>query len=173
MIIHRDGTTASKTGAARISRRRLVQGTSAGVAAVALASHADAAGARSGTPVATPAIPAMDDALEWVSRDLVGGGTLSADALPVLAGLVADDPGLDGLMALEPLSPDAIAGAPPAVGELASNILQFWYLGQWNGKPVDGRADLYFGLVAWQAVPYATQPTLCKSFGYWATEVTV
>ena len=153
-----------------IDRRRLLQTASTGALAATIATPAIRTTAQGGTPAPTPA---ADDALLQVSQALVGGGNLDQAALPALEELVSGAGGLDELMALDPITTESIAAAPADVVTLAGNILQFWYLGHWDGEPIDDLADRYFGLVEWQTVPYATQPTLCKSFGYWATEVSV
>ena len=153
-----------------IDRRRLLRGASATAVAGALALGSVAAGAHGAPAVLT----AMDnEALLRISEGLAGGGSLGADALPTLMGLIGDDPALAELASLTSFTPESIAASSLAARQLATNILQFWYLGQWDGQPVDGRSGMYFSLVAWQTLPYATQPTLCKGFAYWATEVDV
>lgn len=154
-----------------LTRRELVK---VSVAATALAGLATADAAAQ-SPVASPAIDTT--ALQQVSTGLVGGGQINADALPILAALVAVDEqlaaALPTLANLQAYTTEAVAALDEDARRLATNILQFWYLGRWEGEPIEERADLYFSLVSWQALPYSTQQTVCKAFGYWATEVAV
>lgn len=78
---------------------------------------------------------------------------------------------LDELEAIDEFTDEAIAAASPEARELASNILQYWFLGRWSGEPVENRAEMYFDLASWQTLPYSTQQSTCKSFGYWAVDI--
>ena len=106
---------------------------------------------------------------------LVGSDALNEDTASTLAQLVGADPvrvsGFEALAAVN--NPAALDSLPDDAKTVASDILQYWYLGQFDGQPVENRAAIFFGLPVWRTVPYSTQPTLCKAFGYWATEVPV
>lgn len=153
-----------------LSRRRLVAGTAATGLSVALPTVAVA----QATPAASPA--ALDAATVLaVSQALVGGGTLADAALPPLVELLAREPGigpaLAELSAIAEMTPEALAAASPEARAVATNILTYWYQGRYNDAPVANRADIFFQFASWQALPYMTQPTLCKAFGYWAADV--
>ncbi|MGB3327318.1 MAG: hypothetical protein WBA46_00105, partial [Thermomicrobiales bacterium] len=79
--------------------------------------------------------------------------------------------GLTELAAIADMTPEALAAASDGAQAVAANILSYWFQGQYDGKPAPNRADIFFSLAAWQALPYMTQPTLCKAFGYWAADV--
>jgi hypothetical protein len=72
---------------------------------------------------------------------------------------------------VEDFTPEALGETLLEAQRIATNILQYWFLGQYNGVPTDNRAERFFGLASWQALPYFTQPTMCKSFGYWAADL--
>jgi hypothetical protein len=113
------------------------------------------------------------DKLLAVSTALVGVDSLNADYVPPLAQLIGADPklagGFDELASADNLAGDgSLDGLSGDAQTVATDILEYWYLGQFAGKPVEHRAQMFFGLPVWQTVPYATQPTLCKAFGYWA-----
>lgn len=131
-------------------------------------------------PVATPAGESAIDqeALARVSLAVVGGGSFAALGLETLGGLISADPdrvaAFDELAGLDdPSSDDALEAMSGDARSLVDDIVQFWYLGYFDGKPVENRAELYFSLPVWGTVPYAAQPTLCKAFGYWAMDVTL
>lgn len=168
----------------KVSRRRLVGVTSAALAApmtpgaIALAQEqrGDETPAP-GTPIASQEaiIPVDVDALLTLSVTLVGSDALSEDAAGPLADLIGADTamvaGFEELVELDdPTTEEAWAGLSDDASAVVTNILQYWYLGQFDGQPVDHREDIFFGLPVWQTVPYSTQPTLCKAFGYWATD---
>lgn len=153
-----------------LTRRDLVKASTAATATLAgLAGSSISAQ----TPGATPAIDLQT--LQDLSTSLVGGGNINTDALPILSSLIEADPALiaalPNLAALTDFTTEAVTALDDDTRRLASNILQFWYLGRWDGNPVEQRADLFFSLVSWQTLPYVTQPTLCKGFGYWAADV--
>jgi hypothetical protein len=154
------------------TRRRAIQGL--GVAAIAVTQGAitvNAAFAQSPSPVA-----AVDTGkLLELSQSLVGGGKLDEGMVEMLGQIIATDSAatgaVDELLAMNPLSAESLAAGSPEAQLLATNILQFWYLGNWNNEPIENRASVFFQLPVWQTLPYSTQPTLCKAHGYWATEV--
>jgi hypothetical protein len=131
-------------------------------------------------PVATPSgeIRIDSEQLARVSLALMGGGTLNDPGIETLAGLIsANEQGVrafDELAHLDdPSSEEALDKMSPNARDLVENIVQFWFMGQFDGNPVENRADLYFALPVWETVPYFAQPTLCKAFGYWALEVSL
>jgi hypothetical protein len=146
--------------------------------AVARAQQDEAAGTPApASPIASPAmaIPIDSDTLLTVSTALVGVDSLNADYVEPLPHLIGADPalaaGLDELAGADDLAADgSLDGLSDDAKTTATDILEYWYLGQFAGKPVENRAQIFFGLPVWGTVPYATQPTLCKSFGYWATD---
>jgi hypothetical protein len=167
-----DPMSPSNIAPLNITRRRAIQGF--GAAAIAVTQGAlggDAAFAQSPSPVA-----AVDSGkLLELSQTLVGGGNLDEGLVEMLGQIVAADPGssgaVDELLAMDPISAESLAAGRPEAQLLATNILQFWYLGNWNNEPIENRASVFFQLPVWQTLPYSTQPTLCKAHGYWATEV--
>lgn len=168
----------------RISRRRMVGMGSAALAAplapaIARAQQQDeAAGTPApASPVASPATttPVDSDALLNVSIALVGTDSLNADYVEPLAYLIGADPalaaGFDELAGADDLAADgSLDGLSDSATATATDILTYWYTGYFGGNPVENRAEIFFGLPVWGTVPYATQPTLCKAFGYWATD---
>lgn len=171
-------------GKPRITRRRLVGVTSAALAApLAPAAAQEERGERGdstpvpGTPIASPAaaVPVDIDALLAVSVALVGVDSLKQDAARPLAQLIGADPGraagFEELTQVDDLAADgSLDGLSDDAASVARNILQYWYMGYFDGQPVENRETIFFGLPVWQTLPYATQPTLCKGFGYWATD---
>lgn len=51
---------------------------------------------------------------------------------------------------------------------VVSNILQFWYLGNFNDAPIENRAERFGGLMSHQILPYVTIEAVCKAPAYWA-----
>lgn len=160
---------ARPTLSTEISRRRFVVGAmaSAGAAAPLATTTAQPA-----TPAASAISP--EDLLTLSTR-IVGGGKLDEAAAEPLAHLLASDPalvaGVEELVGLSDISPDTLQTASAEAQRAASNVLQYWYLGRFEGEPVANRADILFGLASWRALPYVTQPTVCKGFGYWAADI--
>ncbi len=166
----------------RVSRRRMVGMTSAALAAplapaVARAQQQDEAAGTPApdSPIASPAaaIPIDTDQLLNVSIALVGVDTLNADYVEPLAKLIGADAalaeGFDELASTDNLAGDgSLDGLSDSATATATDILTYWYTGYFEGNPVENRAEIFFGLPVWGTVPYATQPTLCKAFGYWA-----
>lgn len=154
-----------------LTRRELVVSSAVALTTAGLATaHVSAQ-----TPGATPVLDS--NALQVMSTVLVGGGQINVDALPILIELVSSDEALVAalpeLSAVSPMTTESVAALGTDAKRLATNILQFWYLGRWNDQAIAQRADVYFSLVSWQALPYATQQTVCKAFGYWATDVSL
>ena len=155
-----------------LSRRQLVVGTTAAGLGSALPVIA---GAQS-TPNANASPAALDaDLVLRVSQSLVGGGTLEPAAATGLATLLAAEPGIEAslkeLAAITEMTPEALQGASAEAQAVATNILTYWFQGRYNDAPAPNRSDIFFQLASWQALPYLTQPTLCKAFGYWAVDV--
>lgn len=127
------------------------------------------------SPIASPAAAVAIDAeqLLAVSTALVGTDSLNADYVEPLAQLIGADPalaeGFDELAQADDLAADgSLDGLSDSATATATDILTYWYTGYFEGSPVENRAQIFFGLPVWGTVPYATQPTLCKAFGYWA-----
>lgn len=165
-----------------LTRRRFVGVATGALAAPVLAGAVVAqeqynATPQSGTPVASPAAAKVDeDALYDLSQTLVGGGKLDRNAIGSLAKLIGGDAdlasGFEELVNLDdPTSDDARASLSENAQHASTDILLYWYDGYFGDHPVENRADILFGLPVWSAVPYVTQPTLCKGFGYWTNEV--
>lgn len=164
---------------AAVTRRRFV-GATAGVLAAAPLHALAQSTPETDRPVATPAATVAIDLeqLQAVSLALVGGGSFSDAGLQTLGGLISNDPArvaaFGEIAALDdPSTKDALDGMSGDARALVDDIVSFWYLGNYGGAPVANRADLFFGLPVWATVPYTTQPTLCKAFGYWATDVSL
>lgn len=165
------GIRGSPPDGPALDRRALMLGSAVAVAGASLAAGmAFPVAGQSATPMASPA-RADGDLLWRVSVRLAGTDALDDDALPVLVDLAGDDPALGEIAGIDIFTPEAMEELSDPARALASNILQFWYLGNWNGQPVPNRADTYLGLVVWSALPYATQPTVCKRYGYWSDDV--
>jgi hypothetical protein len=179
-----DDQCVGQVAASGLTRRHFV-GAAAGaisapVAASSVAAQSELATPERGTPVASPAaaISIDVDALYAISQQLVGGGNLDEASAGPLAKLISADQartgGFEELSKLDKVaSPSALKDISDDARQVVTNILEYWYLGQFDGQPVANRASMFFGLPVWATVPYVTQPTLCKSFGYWATEVAV
>lgn len=166
--------------APQVTRRTFVGAAAGAVAAIPLQAAAHQSTPQTGQPVATPAgeVTIDLDRLGEISLALVGGGTLADNALETLGALISADPAsiaaLEELSSVEdPSSGDAIGAMSGDARALAESIVQFWYLGTFDGVPVENRADLYFGLPVWETLPYFSQPTLCKAFGYWAMDISL
>jgi hypothetical protein len=151
-----------------LTRRSLIKSTAA-VAITGVTTRTALAQTPEASPVLDPA------SLQAISEALVGGGTIDANALPILTALISSDQSLVAalpeLQALAEVNTQTVKDSSEDAQRLASNITQFWYVGRWDGNPVAERSDLFFSMVAWQSLPYVTIPTVCKGFGYWATEV--
>jgi hypothetical protein len=168
-----------------LTRRRLV-GVAAGAAVplaagvVPASAHQQGATPAPGTPVASPAAELRIDvdALYAVSQRIVGGGELDRDAAEPLALLLSGDParvsGFEELAGIDdPSSKKALDAMSDDARMVVDDIVRYWYLGFFEGKPAPNRAEMFFGLPVWSTVPYVVQPTVCKGFGYWASDVDV
>lgn len=166
-----------------VSRRRFI-GVATGALAVPILAPGvlaqEIASPAAGTPVASQASVTLinEDALYDLSQKLVGGGSLSRDAVGPLAKLISEDANLAaGFTELtklaDPTSDEAQRGLSANARTVSTNILLYWYTGYFGNNPVENRADILFGLPVWSTVPYVTQPTVCKGFGYWANEVKI
>ncbi len=163
---HAEGHTPSLT------RRRLVT-TSVVGGATALTFPAFVGAA---AQTASPEAAGIDlDSLQDLSNRLAGGAALAQNAIEPLAALLAMEPDIETtlaeLNAIDEFTPEVLAATSEEAQRVAANILQYWFLGRYDNLPVENRADMFFSLAAWQTLPYATQQSLCKSFGYWAEEI--
>lgn len=170
-----------------VTRRRFVASATGAIAAPLVAGNMSGVAAQNedatpelGTPIASPStpIPIDVDALFTLSQKLVGGGELDRNNAEPLAKLIGGDAnlvrGFEELVAMgNPASEKALSGMSENASAVVHDILQYWYLGYFEEQPVENRADIFFGLPVWGTVPYVTQPTLCKGFGYWATDVNI
>lgn len=150
----------------RLTRRHLIAGSSAAASVLA-----GPALAQDASPVAAAVDPAAFRAL---CQAIAGYDKLDDAGLEQLLGLFLEDEemtaGLHDLLKLD-IGPDFNPlehGYPVIV--VATNILQFWYLGSFRNEPLDNREERAPRLVSYQALPYVTAPAVCKAFGYWATD---
>jgi hypothetical protein len=155
-----------------LSRRQLM-GTVGLASASALVAPALTVAA---TPEASPATQVIDaNRVLALSDRLTGGATLAQSAAGDLVALLEAEPDIAASLAelegVTEFTPDSLAATSPAAQMVATNILQFWFLGRYANEPVANRASMYFGFASWPTLPYATQQSLCKSYGYWAQEI--
>lgn len=156
-----------------VSRRTMVTGAVA--TGVTVATHN--AGATQSTPQATPETDGGIDTgrLMRVSANLCGGAILKQEHADTLLDILNSDaavlPAFEELETVEEFTEEAMTEVSPEAQALAANILQYWFLGRYNGDPIENRSHLFFDLACWQPLPYSTQPSTCKSFGYWAAEI--
>lgn len=158
----------------RLTRREVLRGAATLTAGVAALEPASGAVLAQGATSAAGGITV--DQLMALSAALVGGGNLNAEFGQQLLDLLSKDPTrLQGLKELLVTESNAATPTPssPAAKQVATDILSYWYLGEFDGKPVPNRQGLYFGLASWQTVPYITIQSVCKGFGYWAQPVPV
>jgi len=163
--------------ARRLSRRRLIAGSGVTVAAGALGVPGPATLAQAGaSAAASPVAGVSPDTFRTICQAITGADDLDDAGLEQLLGLFEAD--AEMAVALREL---AAAGAgnggidtrdlPFPTLVIVTNILQFWYLGNFRNEPLANRADRFPRLVSFRALPYVTTPTVCKAFGSWATEV--
>ena len=165
-----------------LNRRTVITGSVAtGVAAlgqhVAAQSDTGTPNATSqATPAASPASVDIDAGkLMQLSANLCGGAILNADHVDGLIALLSGEENikepLDELFAVEWFTEESLAETSPEAQQVASTILYYWFVGWYNGEPVENRAEMYFDLAGWQALPYRTEQSACKDLFYWAEEI--
>jgi hypothetical protein len=165
-----------------LNRRTMITGSVAtGVAAlgqqVAAQSDPGTPNATSqATPAASPASVDIDAGkLMMLSANLCGGAILNADHVDGLVALLGSEENikepLDELFAVEWFTEESLAETSREAQQVAGNILQYWFVGWYNGEPVKNRTGLYFDLAGWQALPYRTEQSACKELFYWAEEI--
>lgn len=151
-----------------ITRRHLLTGSAAMVTAPALARSV---GAHEASP------PDDEVGLEdfrALCRSLVGVDDLPDESLEELLGLMNGDPwSAEGMRELIDHAAGESDTAPISLesSAAAANILQYWYVGEFNGEPIENRAERFSGLIAHQVLPYVTIQAVCKEYGYWAEEL--
>jgi hypothetical protein len=154
----------------RLTRRHLLAGSGAVVASAGLAGGALG---QEASPVA------IDLEAFRVTCAVVTGvddpALLDDAGLEQLLGLFLEDEemtsALQQLLATDLESPDFDFRAIDfSLLVVVTNILQFWHLGNFRNAPLENRAERYPGLVSWSALPYVTNQTVCKGFGYWSLE---
>ena len=151
--------------ARRLTRRGLLAGSGAAVAGSVLAPPGLV---QEGTPAAVD--PA---AFRVLCVAVTGSEELDDDGLAQLRGLFQ----ADEEMAARLREVLAMGSGPLDMRELpfpalviVTNILQFWYLGQFKNEPLENRAERLGNLVAYKTLPYVTIPAVCKGFSYWAID---
>ena len=161
----------------RPSGRRLVNRRTVVTSAVATGAAASVwrPVAGEGTPEGTQVSDVDIARLMALSERLAGGASLKETAAGGLLTLLQAEPDVapafEELEAISEITDEAVAGASTEAQRLSTNILQYWFLGRYDGNPVENRADIFFNFASWQALPYSTQQSTCKSFGYWAVEI--
>jgi hypothetical protein len=144
----------------RTDRRTLAKGIAATIAASAVTAGATAAQAQFD-----------EQAVLELSQRLVALNDLEPSYVPDLITHIREaDP--DGtafgeLQQMPDFSLATLETTPESTRTLARNILQYWYLGRWDGVAVANAADRFFDFSVWHILSYSTVPTLCKGFGYW------
>ncbi len=160
-----------------VSRRRLA-GAATGVAVIGGLAAVTAGGilgtrvAREsqGEPVSLTVDAENLQALSTLSATLCGGGAFDDARTETLLELLAADPDLSrGFVDLVVDNP--VPGTEPALSAQAEAtmdaILRYWYIGEFDGEAVAGRAAIYDQLTAWQAM-YTPPYAVCKAYGAWA-----
>ncbi len=166
----------------RLSRRHLVAGSGASLAAAALAPPAlgqeaspvsPSVATVEATPAASPVADVNLDVFRVICLTAAGVAELPEEPLQQLLGLIqADEPSATGLQEMLAAGGSLdLANLSGDATTTVTNIVEFWYLGNFNGAPIENRADLFPGLVSFQTLPYVTIPAICKAYGYWAMEV--
>lgn len=165
-----------ETRQATLNRRAMI--TASMATGVATLGHQSAVA--QSTPSAASPVAGADidtDKLMMLSANLCGGAILNPDLVVGLAALLANEENatstLEELQAVEWFTPESLAETSPEAQAVAKNILQYWFLGQYNGELVENRTELYIELATWQSLPYMTQQGACKGENYWAEEVTL
>lgn len=158
---------------APVSRRALAGGAVVigGMAAIGAGGILATRIARGPDQVETLAVtPENVQALTTLSATLCGGGSFDEGRAETLLELLAADPGLSrGFVELQ--VDDPVPGTQLVLSSDAEAtmqaILRYWYIGEFNGEAVEGRAAVYDQLTAWQAM-YTPPYAVCKAFGAWA-----
>ena len=131
------------------------------------------------TPAASPIATSEIDTgkLMMLSANLCGGARLNPAQAEGLITLLAGEENvnspLEELFAVEWFTPESLAETSPEAQRVAKNILQYWFLGRYDGELVENRSKLYIELASWQSLPYQTQQGACKGLNYWAEEVNI
>ena len=153
---------------AYLDRRRLLSAIAGGALVAGLRPHAS---------WAQPSTPTADQLtqLKVLSQTLCGGGIFDDARTAQLAELLASDTalsaGLEALLQDNDATPSP-GSRSPAAQAAAQEILLFWYIGEFKGKPVENHAAVYAQLQAWQAM-YTPAWTTCKVYGAWADPPTM
>lgn len=153
----------------RITRRGLLVGSAVTATATALAHPATAQDA-------TPAADGDVDlgAFRSLCESLVGVDDLPDEPLEELLALLTADPwSAEGVLELIAHADGENDSAPVSLEASAAteNILQYWYLGEFNNEPLENRAERFGGLISHQVLPYSTIQAVCRDYGYWAEDV--
>lgn len=163
----------AERNAGSVDRRKLIAGTMAtGVAA--MGQHVSAL---QSTPEASPVGGGIlsPGNVMTLSANVCSGAILNPDHVGVLISHLeaeADiEPTLDELMAIPWFTSEELAAASPEAQRIAKNILQYWFLGRYDGELVENRTSLFFDMASWQSLPYMTQQSACKPEFYWAEEI--
>lgn len=176
------GTSPAERPDGTLTRRTLITGSVATGAAVlgqqvvAQSDPGTPNATSQASPIASPESTDIDAGkLMQLSANLCGGAVLNPDHVDGLIQLLGSEDNikepLDELFAVEWFTEESLAETSPQAQKVAGNILQYWFVGWYNGKPVENRADLYFDLAGWQALPYQTTQSACKGLFYWAEEI--
>ena len=151
---------------ARLSRRAFAGTAAAGAALVVVPGFAQDA---------SPAAAVEFEAFRQVNLAVTGADELDDEGLQQLLDLFLADGEMTA--ALVSLMDEVAAGRELDLSSLdfslvvvTTNILQFWYLGNFRNEPLPNRPERLPHLVTYDALPYFTTPTICKGFGYWATD---
>lgn len=155
----------------RLSRRSLIAGTAAAAATSGLYGTSLAQVSTPAT-LATP-IPAADvETFATFTKLVVGVDDLPQNMLDQSYQLITGT--TDGENALQQLL-DAgnsvnLDKLPDPQQAVVNNMLEYWYLGNFNGNPVENREEIFANLLSYGALPYITVRAVCKGFGYWAKD---
>lgn len=174
----------------RLSRRHLLAGAAASTAALTITGVPGALALNEsseqpeeppyGTPEATNSISVDLDEFRSLCRQVadVSDEDLTDDSIEQLLGLLLNDTGAEqgtaaGLQELLRTDIDSLdRNSVSREANIAlTQILAFLYLGEFNGTPVENRAELYPSLASYQLLPYSTTPAICKGADYWTQEV--
>jgi len=151
---------------ARLSRRAFAGTAAAGAALAVIPTLAQEA---------SPSAAIDFEAFRQVNLAVTGADDLDDEGLRQLLDLFLADEEMTA--ALATLMDEVAAGTELDLRSLdfslvvvTTNIKQFWYLGNFRNEPLPNRPQRIGRLVTYAALPYFTVPTICKAFGYWATD---